>query len=422
MWKMRARAVFNGGLLIVGLGLTLVSAGPAAAQDDVFAVAGVGVDATAGTAAEAREAAIAQGHVRAMRKLMERLVLQQDLSRVPILRSGQVVEMVRDFSVAEERSSDVRYLADLSFRFNPIEVRSFLRRNRIRFAETRSKPVLVLPLYSDGGEIGLWQELNPWLQSWIARPPDDGLVPLVAPLGDLDDIATITAEQALNADVISLDEIARRYGAEDVLITQAELESGAPSGELPLRVTIRRARQIQLEPAVVNSFRQQTGEDLEAALRRAMARVVEEVQESWKRSNQLSYEQQRSVLALALYGSFADWIEIQRRLSAAASVASSRIDYLTRSFAVLDLRVVGSDEQITSILAQRDITLTTDGSAGWRLRLTRSSGGLGASAPAAVGPPGQLMGPETNALPAAATAPTGAEVEAVPVDNPPVAE
>jgi hypothetical protein len=414
MWNIRARAVLIGGLLIVGLGLALVSAGPAAAQDDVFAVGGVGVDATAGNAAEAREAAISQGHVRAMRKLMERLVVQADLSRVPILSSSQVVDMVRDFSVAEERSSDVRYLADLTFRFNSTAVRSFLRRNKIRFAETRSKPVLVLPLYSDGGEIGLWQEPNPWLQTWVTRIPDDGLVPLVAPLGDLDDIASINEQQALSANAIALDEIARRYGAEDVLITQVELESKTPAGEVPLRVTLRRARQIQMEPAVVNSFRQQTGENLDAALRRAMARVVEEVQESWKRSNQLSYEQQRSVPALALYGSFTDWIEIQRRLSAAASVAGSRVEYLTRSFAILDLRVIGTDEQIASTLAQKDITLTTDGPTGWRMRLTRYSGGLGAPAPAAVGAPGQLMGPETNTLPAATSAPSGAEVEAAP--------
>ena len=414
MWNMRARAVLIAGLLIVALELALVPVGPAAAQDDVFAVGGVEVDATAGNAAEAREAAIAQGHVLAMRKLMERLVLQADLSRVPILRSGELVDMVRDFSVAEERSSEVRYLADLTFRFKPTEVRSFLRRNKIRFAETRSKPVLVLPLYSDGGDIGLWQEPNPWLQTWIARPPDDGLVPLVAPLGDLDDIATINEQQALSANAIALDEIARRYGAEDVLITQVELESRTPAGEVPLRVTLRRARQTQMEPAVVNSFRQQSGENLDAALQRAMARVVEEVQESWKRSNQLSYEQQRSVPALALYGSFTDWIEIQRRLSAAPSVASSRIEYLTRSFAILDLRVIGTDEQIASTLAQKDITLTTDGSAGWRMRLTQSSGGLGTPVPAAAGPPDQLMGPETNTLPAATSTPEGAEVEAAP--------
>ena len=414
MWNMRARAVLVGGLLIVGLGLALMPAGPAAAQDDVFAVGGVEVDATAGNAAEAREAAIAQGHVLAMGRLMERLVLQADLSRVPILRSGELVNMVRDFSVAEERSSEVRYLANLTFRFKPVEVRGFLRRNKIRFAETRSKPVLVLPLYSDGGEIGLWREPNPWLQAWIARPPDGGLVPLVAPLGDLDDIASINEQQALSADLIALDEIARRYGAEDVLITQVELESSAPAGELPLRVTLRRARQIQQEPAVVNSFRQQSGENLDTALQRAMARVVEEVQESWKRSNQLSYEQQRSVPALALFGSFTDWIEIQRRLSAAASVASSRIEYLTRSFAILDLRVIGTDDQIASTLAQKDITLTTDGPSGWRMRLTPTSGGLGAPAPAAVSPPGQLMGPETDALPAATSTPVGAGVEAAP--------
>jgi hypothetical protein len=383
MWNWRPKGLLVAGLIVLGLIPTLRAAW---AQADAFTVSGVAVDATAESAAAARDAALAQGHVRAMRLLIERLVLQEDVRRVPLLDSSRVIDLVRDFSIEDERASDVRYLADLTFRFRPSAIRDFLRRSDVRFAETSSKPVLILPIFGQGGEVGLWQENNPWLQVWIARASGENLVPLVAPLGDLADIASIDAAQALAGNDLRLGDIARRYGATDVLITQAVLQGDPLEGEAPLQVSTRRAGGWQEQRQVVNSFRQQPGEDLDDFLARAADRIAEQVQDFWKRSNLLSFDFPRDMAVFVPFGSFADWLEVKRRLKGVASVTGSRLEYLTRQFAIMNLVVVGDDQQVALALAQRDLKLSTGPSSSWRLSLV------------ATPPPAPVLPPATGSL------------------------
>jgi hypothetical protein len=89
---------------------------------------------------------------------------------------------VRDFSVAREKASSVRYIARLNYRFKADEVRDLLRAYNVPFAETPSRPVVVLPVYEIGASAVLWDEPNPWRQQWNAKDEPQGLVPLIARL------------------------------------------------------------------------------------------------------------------------------------------------------------------------------------------------------------------------------------------------
>ena len=145
-------------------GLFLITVSPfAQAATEAFTVRGVYLDVTAETAAAAREAAHADGHAEAMHRLLDRLLPEAERARVPPLAPARVVELVKDFEVADERTSDVRYLARLTVRFKAGPVRRLLRRNGLSHAETRSKPVVVLPVHGPTGEARLWEDDNPWL-------------------------------------------------------------------------------------------------------------------------------------------------------------------------------------------------------------------------------------------------------------------
>ena len=177
MWFRRVSGVLLHGIWVLALGLTLGLAlqgvlpgggGGAWAQADgrIFTVRDVAVDETAATAAEARQVALAVGQRRAFRRLIDRLVPEDQQGLVPALDPNLLQYYVRDFSVADERTSAVRYLADLTFRFNADEVRRLLRSNSVAFAETRGNPVVVLPVFRAGdGEAVLWVEANPWVES-----------------------------------------------------------------------------------------------------------------------------------------------------------------------------------------------------------------------------------------------------------------
>ena len=342
---------------------------PAVAQrDDVFTVLDVKVDVTAKTAAVARELALAEGQVQAFRRLMTRLVPRRDHPSVPPLGGEAVAELVRSFEVDQEKTSAVRYLATLKVRFSPSRVRRLLRRAGVPFAETRSKPVLVLPVLRRAGVLLLWDEVNGWRRAWAALPPSDGLVPMIIPAADLADINDIGPGQAARGDEDRLRVIARRYGAQDVLLALAN-QGTDPDRNVPvLAVTVSRLSAVGQDRTLVRGFTGAAAESLDKLLARAAVDISTEVEENWKSDNLLHFNERRRLTAVARIGGLADWIELRRRLRRIAFIQASDLMSLSRTEATILLSYLGAEEQLILALAQRDLTLSRE-PLSWVLRL-----------------------------------------------------
>ena len=127
---------------------------------DVFEIKNLAVDVKAETAAAARKQALKQAERRAFYALIRRLTLSQDEERIPEFSQDEIAGYVRDFSVAREKAFSVRYIARLNYRFKADEVRDLLRAYNVPFAETPSRPVVVLPVYEIGASAVLWDEPN----------------------------------------------------------------------------------------------------------------------------------------------------------------------------------------------------------------------------------------------------------------------
>jgi hypothetical protein len=356
----------RGHLRRLGLALLLAVAAvvPAAfgATQDVFEVDNVKVDVTAENASAARERALADGQAKAFRMLLERLVMTQDTSRLPAFRPADVTALVRDFSVADEKTSSVRYLASLSFRFRPEDVRRYLIDLGLPFAETRSKPVLVLPIYQASGTLLLWDDPNPWRQAWAARPEaTSGLIPLLLPGGDLTDVATIGAEQADAGDVQRLAAVAGRYGAEDTLVARADMGLSARTGRPELTVTVTRYGPSGNPQPLTMTYSAGETEDTDTLLRRAAIDVTRQVENNWKRDNLMQFGNE-SILAVTLpVRSLADWTEAQKRLAGVAVVRRIDLVMMSRDEVRLNLHFLGEDEQLVLALRQADLDLQISG-------------------------------------------------------------
>ncbi len=364
--------------LMAGLLALVAVAETASAQGDVFTVRAVAVDETAETAAAARQAAIAAGHQQAFERLVDRLVPEEQMATVPVLEPGLVEFYVLDFSVNNERTSTVRYLAELTFRFNAGEVRAFLRNSGVEFAEARSKPLLVLALYAaEGGEPSLWLEPNPWREAWGLRPTDAGLVPLRVPLGDLRDLATIDAPRALGGDAQSLSAIADVYGAGAVLVSQATASGDflASQGQLAL-ISTRYEMGQDVVVTTSDNVAQFPGESERDFFARAAGLVDLEIQEDWKRENILQFSNQRTIVVFVPLDGLADWLEVRQRIGRIASIQKSSVTGLSRNQAEMVLSFVGNEQRLTRALAQRDLFLSLREDSNWELTLPEKAGGL----------------------------------------------
>ncbi len=369
-----ARAV-----LICALAL-LLACGTARANS-VFAVAHVPVDAEAASAAEARGLAIAAGQRAALETLLRRLTVAD--TALPAPAEGSIAAMVAGFAIDRELVSTTRYRASLTVDFDPAEVRRLLRESGIAYAETVSKPVLVVAVQRDPGGILLWEDGNRWRRAWEERPPHGGLVPILLPLGDVIDLGTVDAAQALASDADALTALAALYGTSEVAVAVAGLSGSAavakPSapaaesdnGDAPaagraLTLSLRRIAAGESGP-IQRTLIGRDGETERALLRRGTAGVVTLLEDDWKAANLIRYEDRRVLRATVPIASLGEWVSIQQRIAALAMVATVEIDSLSLSEGRLTLRYHGTEDQLRLALGQVDLDLAPEADE-WVLR------------------------------------------------------
>lgn len=350
-------------LVMAGFLLTL----PALAQTrsgPVFTVSNVAVDATSQSAVQAREIARADGERRAFRMLLERLTLKQDWSRLPKVTDADLFGLVQDFEVTSERSSTVRYLATLTYRFRPEPVRRLLRDRGLAFTETRSKLLVVLPVLTAGNRAALWDDPNPWRAAWSRQPLGEGLVPMQVPMGDLAAVQAIDAQQALKGDKDALAELGRHFEDGDVLVTQAAL-SGTGDQRV-LQLTTARYSDGFSDQNWVSSVKSEPKEGDDEFFARAVGVVIDDVSEAWKKATLQQTGEQATLTAVVPMTSLKDWVVVRDRLQSVSAIQRATLLSLSQEGARIEIHYVGDPKQLQLVLSQRDLVLA-QGDADWTL-------------------------------------------------------
>ncbi|MCC9625759.1 DUF2066 domain-containing protein [Thalassospira sp. MA62] len=338
--------------------ISAVIAFPATAQD-VFSVSGVHVDERAETAAAARELALANGRRQAFEEVVARLTLPEDRAGLEMPGAAEITDMVRDFGVSNEKTSSVRYIADMTVRFKDDALRRYLRFRDVSFAELQSKPVMIVPVYRASGYTNLWDDPNPWREVWSRNVATSGLVPIKAPIGDLTDIGTVSAEQAENGAMDRLNQLARRYGADIAVVATAEV-SGPRGGET---VDVSVTRYDPSGAPQVFGVREQTGADetLDQTLVRAAKAVQAELSDEWKRANRINYSTGGNLMVFIPITGLKDWANIEDKLLALPVIRDVRVVAMSRREVQLSLDYVGQNNQLQTALNQQNLNLSRMG-------------------------------------------------------------
>lgn len=358
---LRAAAVFLATLAV------LLPGGPAAAKTDLYTVQDISVDESAPSAAEAKQAAMADALATAFDTLLRRLTLREDHERLPAPEPAVLEASMRRVQVLEERQSPVRYIARVSVGFHPEPVRTLLREAGIPFSEAVSGPVAVFPVYDWGPLRLLFEDVNPWRAAWAKRPAANEPVPLVLPAPG--DPAMPAAESAADGDRARLLQAAARIGARRALVAHAVYRLEGQRTRPVLEVALRPYGAGEAEGAGMLRVEGRAGETVESLCARAAAEAATRIQESWKRANLVAagapaepYE------ATAPLGGLADLIAVKGALGAAGGVQQVRLAELARSRAVFRFRFAGGAERLAGVLERQGFALQRAGGEGWTLR------------------------------------------------------
>ena len=347
----------------------LVLGGNAAAQTqtpDIFTVKAVQIDETAESAAAARAIALVAGQKEAWRRLLERLVPRNALGAAPAGTPDLFSNIVGGISVDSEKTSSVRYLADLTVRFKPDAVRRLFRDGGLRWAETASKPLVVLPVYRAQGTVQLWDITNLWHKAWQELPDSDALFRLVVPDGQPADLADISPDQALAGDSARIAAIARRYAADGALVAAATLMAGEGASPGSLEVTVSRFGPGGDERTSVSSYAKSAETPLPSLLKSAAAQLRRDFEEGWKQENLLRFGEQRELIAVAPLSGLPALIRLKALLGSVAEIRAVEVLSISRDQTKIRLLYLGDPSQLVLALAQKDLALTR-GAVEWQL-------------------------------------------------------
>jgi hypothetical protein len=341
----------------------------------------VRVDATADSAAAARELARVDGQRRALALVIDRLSGSTDSSKRAKLEDKTITDMVESFEVANERMSAVHYLADYTFHFRPSKVRRLVRsaddaptdeNSRPSIVEGDGKPLIILPVYKDSAMTVLWDDPNAWREAWTRRSAAFGVGRLTVPLGDANDLAIIDASRAEAGKPDALTAIAQRNGGDEAIVALATTRREGDQ-LVGLDLSTKRYRSGRLADAHSTTLDANPGESADDFLKRAADTVAAEIATASKKSPGLRSDQQASLAVSVPIGSIGEWVRVRDRLASVPAIRKVDLLSLNRHEAKIQIKYVGGSDQLKSSLAGVDLGL--DGTDPvWRLQLSGVTG------------------------------------------------
>jgi len=325
--------------------VALLCATPAAAQDNsLYTVSNVHVDATGTSSTEALNAAIAQGRGKAFQIVYRRLTRQADWPKQPALDPAGLLRISRGYNIANERRSTTRYVADLTFMFNPDAVGRLLRSAQIAFSQTQARRILVIPMSPSVSH-------GPWSQALTAPAFRDSQVPFTV-LAPEDDAALA----GLNLDAANWNDVAQvaaKHRVSEVGLVQAVYANGK------MTVNIRRlgAGEQPTKTSVEVPMLQTVGTTYPAAAQAA----VRAIEDMWKTRSVIDFSQRGRLTADVRIGSLAQWGEIQTALGQISNVTGVTVTAISPNFARINMGYQGGLDQLREAVGEAGLSLTNRG-------------------------------------------------------------
>ncbi|OYU14833.1 MAG: hypothetical protein CFE37_08805 [Alphaproteobacteria bacterium PA4] len=209
----------------------LLAAGPALAQDSggsAYAIGGIDVDVTAANPNAARITAYRIAQRKAWPLLWARLTGAAAAS-APHLSDGQLDGIVSGIESQGERFSMTRYIARLGVVFDRSRASAYFAGQG---GALQSPPMLLLPVWRDGGASTLYQAKTPWRAAWARYRENVTPIDYVVASGSPGDNLVLTGWQVRRPERAGWRNILNRFDAVDVLTAEARVTRSWPGGPI----------------------------------------------------------------------------------------------------------------------------------------------------------------------------------------------
>lgn len=339
---------------------------PAAGKGDPYSVT-VPVDASAASASVAENNAINGGRARAWTELSHRLVPQKDWGKLPPLDPNALERLIRGYSVANEKRSTTRYVARITYVFNPAAVKHVFRLANLGVAEQGGTAILLVAMAPS------YNAHSAWAQAVAQAKIASAQFPLVTPIGDAVDQSSLGPLRFGDAGWGQVQSVAARVHAGEAVLMQA----GNPAAS---KLTIRMRRIGPGQPVVLSDVEipVAAGTPPEKAYAAAAQQAEAAIEDAWKNRGTVDVSKKSRMVAEVRIASLGEWTSVFSRLSSVPSVSDVDLIAMNTGEARVGFSYTGTPDQLRAAAEQSKLTLTDRGGSWW-IAAGGESGGEAAS-------------------------------------------
>lgn len=201
---------------------------------------------------------------------------------------------------------------------------------------------------------------------WRNQPVNQALVPMLLPVGDLEDVAAASSLNLSAPEWSGVRQTCERLGAASAIMPVITLRQ--TTGKV-----LSDVRLIEIGPGGTTESRFSTdGADQDDAMLQSIAVVANAVVEAWKQQTVADDTMTSTLVADVNFDGLNQWITMRQALQSVPFIHAVRIIGLSAGAARVELDYVGSETQLGTGLHQSDLTLSGADDAGWTIESSAS--------------------------------------------------
>lgn len=340
-------------ILLALLALLPVSVAMAGPSADPFTVTGIRVDATAASAVEAQNIAINSGKARAFQEVLKRLLKPEDVAKVPPQDDVALTRLIASYLPQNVERSTTRYVAQMTYSFNPAAVRRMLRLANIAYTDAQAHPILILAMSPN------WGARSPWAATWATPLYSHAAIPMVLPYGDTLDQAALASVNFNTTTWADVEPAASRVKAEEAMLVQLTVAGGQ---------TVIKMKRLGLgtSPPVPDVTVPGTPPgNLKADAAAASAAIAT----YWKSRAVIDFSHRNRLIADFSIESLQQWGTLLAKLGTVSTLTEVTVPAMDTGMARLSLVYVGTADQLRDNLANAKVDLAAKVGGGYTLAI-----------------------------------------------------
>ena len=296
-----------------------------------------------------RAIAIETSYKIALSRYLKWITLKETQGIIDLVDLLEARDYVSGYSIENEKYKKEKYSALITVTFEKDKLEKFLENKNIEFFSKKGPKTLIIPIINFEQRLILWDDPNPWFDVWLRRPLDSNLNLFTLPTGEVDDLITLSAEDAINLKYFKIKKLANKYEAEQAYILLVNVESQNEKINLSVEAYNGFSQEVifssDVENIKINNF--------DYNLNVFADTFADYIDDLWVKENLDNINSETKVLAKISYKKYSEWIKIKNFLINNEKVLKYNILIISNNNATIELNILSIDNFVEDLIKNK---------------------------------------------------------------------